>query len=100
MNNLAINGGKRVIEENIKEEWKDIRTEDIKKVKEYLENEPISVIDGGILTKFEKSFAEFVNAKYAVTYCNGTAALHAASYACGANKNNNFIISEYSYHGQ
>ena len=99
MNNLAINGGKQVIEENLNDEWQDIRQEDIKKVKEYLENEPISVIDGGILTKFEKCFAEFVNAKYAVAYCNGTAALHAASYACGANKNNNFIISEYSYHG-
>ena len=44
MKNLAINGGKRVIKENIKEEWKDIRTEDIKKVKKYLENEPISRI--------------------------------------------------------
>lgn len=99
MEKLAINGGKRVIEKQITDLWKDIKNEDIEKVSEYLKKEPISVIDGGILKQFEEEFAKFVNAKYAVAYCNGTAALHAASYACGANENTNFILSEYSYHG-
>lgn len=54
---------------------------------------------GGILKEFEDLFAEFIGVKYAVAYCNGTAALHAASFACGANSKSNFILSEYSYHG-
>lgn len=99
MKKLAINGGNKEIKEPIKDNWKDIRDSDIKKVSEYLENQPISIIDGGILREFENEFANSVDAKYAVAYCNGTAALHAASYACGANKNTNFILSEYSYHG-
>ena len=51
------------------------------------------------MTLFEKRFAEYIGAKYAVSYCNGTAALHAASYACGADSNSIFISSIYSYHG-
>ena len=99
MKKLAINGGNKEVIGTIEEKWKDIREKDIEKVGEYLKNQPISVIDGGILKEFEDEFAKFVNVKYAVAYCNGTAALHAASYACGASKNTNFILSEYSYHG-
>lgn len=99
MGKLAINGGSPEIKSHIKEKWNDIRSEDIEKIKLYLENEPISVIDGGILKEFEEKFAEFIGVKYAVAYCNGTAALHAASFACGANSSSNFLLSEYSYHG-
>lgn len=96
---LAINGGTKIIQEEIKDNWRDIKKEDIEKVEKYIKTEPISVIDGGILKEFEEKFANFIGAKYAVAYCNGTAALHAASFACGADKESNFILSEYSYHG-
>lgn len=86
-------------ENTIKEEWIDISDEDIDNLVNYVKNKDLSVIDGGILTEFEKCFANYIGAKYAVAYCNGTAALHAASFACGANKNNEFITSIYSYHG-
>lgn len=99
LNNLAIYGGIPEIKNQIKDSWIDIRDEDIEKVKRYLQNEPISVINGGILSKFEEKFAQFIGVKYAVAYCNGTAALHAASFACGANSSSNFLLSEYSYHG-
>lgn len=88
-----------IITKPIRERWKNITSNDIKKVSKYLKTKDLSLIDGGVMTEFEKAFAKYVGAKYAVSYCNGTAALHAASYACGANSNSTFISSIYSYHG-
>ncbi len=99
MNKLAINGGEPIIKDGIIDLWQDIKNSDIEKISDYLRKEPISVIDGGILKEFEELFAKFIGTKYAVAYCNGTAALHAASFACGANNSSNFLLSEYSYHG-
>lgn len=99
MKELAINGGEPEVKCSIKDLWTDIRDEDIEKIVRYIKNEPISIIDGGILKEFEEKFAQFLGAKYAVAYCNGTAALHAASFACGADEASNFLLSEYSYHG-
>lgn len=90
---------KPILQKPIQDHWIDIREEDIRVVEKYLRKEPISVIDGGILSEFEETFANFVGTKHAVAYCNGTAALHAATFAVGANSNCNFIMSEYSYHG-
>lgn len=90
---LAINGGNPAISEII-DDWKDIQKDDINCVSKYLEENELSVINGGILNEFEEKFAKFIGTKYAVAYCNGTAALHAASYACGANKESTFILSE------
>lgn len=96
---LAINGGKPCITEPIKELWKDIKESDAKKEYNYILNNELSVIDGGILKEFEDKFAKFIGVRYAVAYCNGTDALHAASYACSVKKNTKLILSEYSYHG-
>lgn len=83
----------------VKELYKNVTKKDIKAVAKYLKKGDLSLIDGGVMTEFEKAFAKYVGAKYAVSYCNGTAALHAASYACGASSNSIFISSVYSYHG-
>lgn len=42
---LAINGGKAVIENKVKEKWKNITDDDAELVKEYVINNEISVID-------------------------------------------------------
>lgn len=96
---LAVNGGVPLIKEQIKERWENIIDSDVEKVSYYIKHNDISVIDGGVLKEFEEKFARFIGTRYAVAYCNGTAALHAASFACGAGKSTNFILSEYSYHG-
>ena len=96
---LALYGGKPVFKQGINERWHNISKSDIKKVEKYLYSGDLSVIDGGVLSQFEQEFAKFIGAKYAVAYCNGTAALHAASFACGADSNSTFISSIYSYHG-
>ena len=38
---------------------------------------------GPAIPEFEKTFADYVNAKYAVAVCNATAALHIAAKALG-----------------
>ena len=96
---MAVKHKKPELSSKIIDEWIDIKTSDIEKVSNYLNNKPLSVIEGGILNQFEELYAEMFGAKYAVAFCNGTAALHAASFACGANKTSNFILSAYSYHG-
>ena len=83
----------------IVEKYKNVTRKERKAVADYLKYGELSLIDGGVMTEFEEAFAKYVGAKYAVSYCNGTAALHAASYACGANKDSVFISSAYSYHG-
>ena len=98
-NELAINGGKAVLNHEIKERWKNVTPSTIRKVTNYMKNNELSLIDGGVLKQFEDEFANYIGAKYAVAYCNGTAALHAASYACGADDDSIFISSIYSYHG-
>ena len=36
-----------------------------------------------MVQQFEEAIAKYVGAKYAVSFSNGTAALHAACYAAG-----------------
>lgn len=81
------------------ERYKNLTKQDRKAINQYLKTGELSLIDGGIMSDFEQSFAKYIGAKYAVAYCNGTAALHAASYACGASKDTTFMSSIYSYHG-
>ena len=98
-NEHDINGWKAVLKHEIKERWKNVTPSTIRKVTNYMKNNELSLIDGGVLKQFEDEFANYIGAKYAVAYCNGTAALHAASYACGADDDSIFISSIYSYHG-
>lgn len=83
----------------IRENWQDILDEDVQSIASYMRSSPISVVDGGVLSEFEREFAKFVGAKFAVAFCNGTAALHAASFACGANRESKFILPSYSFFG-
>lgn len=39
--------------------------------------------NGNIVSEFEKVFADYVGAEYAIALCNGTATLHTALKACG-----------------
>ena len=83
----------------ITERYKNVTKEDRQAINKYLMTGDLSLIDGGVMSEFEQEFAKYIGVKYAVAYCNGTAALHAASYACGASKDSTFISSIYSYHG-
>lgn len=46
---------------------------------------------------FEKEFAEFVGAKYAVATSSCTTALHVANIVCGINNHNNVMVPAYTF---
>ena len=63
---------------------------DIEAVTEVLRSDWLTT--GPKVGEFEAAFAEAVGAKHAVAVCNGTAALHAATYAAGINHESEVIV--------
>jgi len=51
---------------------------------------------GKYVNEFEKSFANYCGAKYAVAVCNGTAALHLSLVALGISKGDEVIIPSFT----
>jgi UDP-4-amino-4,6-dideoxy-N-acetyl-beta-L-altrosamine transaminase len=66
-------------------------------------NEVVSVLKSDYLTQgpkileFEKKFAEYVNAKYAIAVSNGTAALHLSALAMNIQKGQKVITSPITF---
>ncbi|AZN38491.1 UDP-4-amino-4,6-dideoxy-N-acetyl-beta-L-altrosamine transaminase [Paenibacillus albus] len=58
-----------------------LEEDDIESVVSVLRSEFIT--QGPQIDKFERKVADYVGAKYAVAFCNGTAALHGACFAAG-----------------
>lgn len=52
---------------------------------------------GPAIPEFEKTFADYVNAKYAVAVCNATAALHIAAKALGVKSGDNVICTPMTF---
>jgi dTDP-4-amino-4,6-dideoxygalactose transaminase len=52
---------------------------------------------GPIISEFEKAFAEYIGAKYAVVVSNGTAALHLANSALGIKPGDKIITSPITF---
>ena len=52
---------------------------------------------GPVVTEFEKNFAQFANAKYAVAVNTGTAALHAAVVAAGVKSGDEVILPSFTF---
>ena len=52
---------------------------------------------GPKITAFERAIAEYVGTKYAVAFCNGTAALHGACYAAGVGEGDEVITSPITF---
>jgi UDP-4-amino-4,6-dideoxy-N-acetyl-beta-L-altrosamine transaminase len=78
---LAIDGGKPVRSEMLQYGSQWIGPEDVKAVTDTLQSPFIT--QGPTIETFENRVAEYVGARYAVAFCNGTAALHAACHAAG-----------------
>jgi len=95
MNTLAINGGKSVRDTYLPyaQQWVD--EEDIGEVVKVLKSDFLTT--GPKIEEFEKRFADYVGAKYAVSISNGTAALHAACFAAGINEGDEVITSPITF---
>lgn len=81
MGGLAIHGGTPVREKMLSYGRQSIGPEDVEAVVEALHSDYIT--QGPLIDLFEQRIAEYVGAKYAVAFCNGTVALHAACAAAG-----------------
>ena len=67
----------------------NITSDDIAIVTETLQSDFLT--QGPKVAEFEKAFANYIGAKYAVALSNGTAALHLAAMALGVNEKTNVI---------
>ena len=92
---LAINGGKPVREALLPYGHQWIDEEDIKAVIEVLHSDWIT--QGSKVAEFEKEFANYVSARYAVAVNSGTAALHTACFAAKIEKGDEAITAPITF---
>ncbi len=92
---LAINGGKPVSDKLLPYGHQWIDEEDIKAVSEVLRSDWIT--QGSKVVEFEKKFASYVDAHYAVAVSSGTAALHTACFAAQIEKSDEVITSPITF---
>ena len=90
MEKLAIEGGKPVRETLLPYGHQWVDEADIETVVQVLRSAWLTT--GPKITEFEKTFAKFVGARYAIAVSNGTAALHAAMYAIGIKPGDEVIV--------
>lgn len=60
--------------------------------------EDLSVVQGGILDRFEQAAAGLFGTRHAVAACNGTAALHMALFALDIRPGDEVIVPAYGYY--
>ncbi len=58
-----------------------------------LENSFATSKSNFFVSRLEEEFAKKYNSKYAISFCNGTATMHAALYAAGVKKNDEVIVT-------
>ena len=92
---LAINGGESVRDKLLPYGHQWIDEEDIKAVSEILRADWIT--QGPKVAEFEKEFASYVGARYAVAVNSGTAALHATCFAAQIEKDDEVITTPITF---
>lgn len=95
MTKLAIHGGKPVRENFLPYAQQWITDEEIQAVTEVLQSPWMTT--GPAVKEFEAKIAEYVGAKYAVAFANGTAALHGAVFAAGIGSGDEVITSPITF---
>lgn len=73
----------------------DIDESDIQAVVDVMKSDYITT--GPEVSNFESAIADYVGAKYAVTFSNGTAALHGACFAAGITEGDEVITSPMTF---
>ncbi|KEK23383.1 UDP-4-amino-4,6-dideoxy-N-acetyl-beta-L-altrosamine transaminase [Bacillus gaemokensis] len=92
---LGIHGGKPVREVYLPYGQQQIDEHDIHSVINVLKGDFLTT--GPTIQQFEKAIAQYVGAKYAVSFANGTAALHAACYAAGISEGDEVITTSMTF---
>jgi UDP-4-amino-4,6-dideoxy-N-acetyl-beta-L-altrosamine transaminase len=92
---LAVNGGTPVRKTILPYGRQSISEDDIQAVAEVLRSDWLTT--GPKVGEFEEAFAEWVGAKYAVSFTSGTAALHGAAFAAGLKPGDEAITSPMTF---
>ena len=92
---LAIYGGTPVRETLLPYGRQAVDEADIQAVVDVLRSDWLTT--GPRVAEFEEAFAAFVNAKFAVSFSSGTAALHGAAFAAGLREGDEAITSPMSF---
>lgn len=96
MKDLAINGGPKTVEKDFK--WPLFDDTDVNVVAEIVKSGKWGNPDcGGEVAQFEKDFASYCGAKYALTCANGSVALRLALIACGVKPGDEVIVPPYTF---
>ncbi|MFC0271938.1 UDP-4-amino-4,6-dideoxy-N-acetyl-beta-L-altrosamine transaminase [Metabacillus herbersteinensis] len=93
--NLAIHGGKPVRDSYLPYGKQSIDEEDIQSVISVLKSDYLTT--GPKIVEFENAIANYVDAKFSVAFSSGTAALHAACFACDIGKNDEVITTPMTF---
>ena len=92
---LAIDGGFPTRREFLPYGHQWIENDDIKAVTDVLKTDWIT--QGPKVAEFEELITNYCNAKYAVAFSSGTAALHAATFAAGISNSNEVITTPITF---
>ncbi len=92
---LALDGGKPVRDTFLPYGRQSVDESDIQAVVDVMRSDWLTT--GPKIAEFEEAFAGSVNAKYAVTFSSGTAALHGAVFAAGLKAGDEAITSPLSF---
>jgi perosamine synthetase len=92
---LAIHGGRPVRDDFLPYGQQWIDDKDIESVIATLTSPWLT--QGPKIAEFEEKVAQYVGARYAVAFSNGTAALHAACYAAGVGQGDEVITSPITF---
>jgi len=97
MSALALFGGKPAVGEESKDLflWPIITEEDEQAILSVLHNRDMSGTE--ITKRFEKEMADWLGVKYALGYCNGTAGILGALWACGVGAGDEVICPSMTY---
>ena len=92
---LALHGGSPTRDTFLPYGQQWIDNDDVKAVSDVLKTDWIT--QGPTITAFEQLIANYCNAKYAVAFSSGTAALHGAAYAAGISYGNEVITTPLTF---
>ncbi len=93
---LAINGGEPVTTERFPP-WPWFSDKVISAAMEPLKSGRVNYWTGELGMKFEQAFADWNGAKYGISTCNGTAALHVALAGLGIGPGDEVIVPSYTF---
>ena len=97
MAKLALRGGKPLSKNGYKITWPIVTEEDVKAVARVARSGKWWRYDGHEVENFEKEFARYHDAKYALAVSNGTVAIEVALRACGIEAGDEVIVPSVTF---